>query len=451
MSFVQETGRVFKDAGLHLRTGVSYMLPFLLIGGFVGSIASLASQLSTAHAWVVLRQVGEIGVSYFIVVMSGYIAYSIASNAGIAPGLIVGFIAKQNDLGYLGALLGGFLAGYATHMLMRVKLPQILRSTWGMVAPVFSTVATVLFLVFVVGVPVAHFMRWARQFLLSLEAQGGGALGVVMGVLGGLDFGGPCSKVQSTFATAAMDMKILTPLGIAGAIVTVPPLGMCVAAAIAPRLYSESERAYAKQSWVYALIGGFTEIVIPLAARDLWRVTVASVLGCAVTGAIAGGLALQLSTPVLGLPQWFFYDRPLVYWVSLVAGVVVVALVANTLKRWRTHESSDVEELASTQASTQTRRIAVVTSCIAGVAQSHMAAVALKREAERRGHTVFVEEQGGHKQTNQMNEQEIASAEIVIFARAIAIAGRERFDGKKTLELPVNKALLDPRGTIDKG
>lgn len=450
MNFAAETRKVFGNLGLHFRTGVSYMLPFLLIGGFVGSLASLGGQFFKAPFWTILKQVGEIGIAYFIVVMAAYIAYSIAGNAGIAPGLIIGFLAKQSDFGYLGALIGGILVGYVTHMLMQIKMPTILDTTWGMVAPVISTLIVTLVLVFVVGAPVAWLMAKARAFLFSLENSGGAVLGAVMGLFGGLDFGGPCSKVQSTFATAVMDMKIYTPLGIAGAIVTVPPLGMCLAVRLAPQLYSESERSYARQSWIYALIGGFTEIVIPFAAGDIIRVTAASVCGCVAAGTIAGWFSLKLFTPVLGLPQWFFYDQPLIYWMSLLSGVIIVALVVNGLKQLRTQPvvSQSSGEVAPVPVGNL--RIAVVTSCIAGVAQSHMAAVALKRAAEKRGIHVSCEEQGGHKVSNKMSNDDIELADLVIFARAVAIAERERFDGKKIYECPVNKALVDPKGTIDK-
>lgn len=449
MSFVSETKNVFKNTGLHFRTGVSYMLPFLLIGGFIGSLASLGGLVSKARIWSVLKQIGDIGVSYFIVVMAAYIAYSIASNAGIAPGLIIGFLAKQTEVGYLGAVLGGILVGYATRMLMQVKMPQLLRSTWGMIAPVFGTLVVALLLVFMIGVPVTWMMQKIKEFLFSLESRGSAALGAAMGVLGGLDFGGPLSKVQSTFATAVMDMKIYTPLGITGAFVTVPPLGMCLGVRLAPHLYTENERTYAKQSWLYALIGGFTEIVIPLAAGDLLRVTIASVCGCVVTGVIAGWFSLKLFTPVLGLPQWFFYDQPLIYWMSLLPGVLTVAVIANTLKRWgkRPLPSQSSGEIKTVQV--KDVKIAIITSCMAGVAQSHMAALALKREAEKRGLQVFTEEQGGHKVSNRMRDEDIAKADVVIFAKAISIAEKERFDGKKIVELPVNKALVNPKKAID--
>jgi PTS system fructose-specific IIC component/fructose-specific PTS system IIC-like component len=330
-NLVGETRAVFRDSALHFRTGVSFMLPFLLIGSFMGSLAAVLGGDRTEIGRI-FRTAGVIGVDNFVVVMAGYIAFSIGDNAAIAPGLLIGFLAKQLGLGYLGALLAGFGVGYAVRLLGTIKVGELWRSVWGMLAPVVATVLVALFMALVVRRPVALVTKAMTGFLYSLGSRQNALLGAVMGALGGLDFGGPFSKVQSTFATAVMDAKVYVPLGITGAFVTVPPLGMCLATRLAPRLYSESEMAYAKQSWLFALIGGFTEIVIPLATGDMWRVTAASVLGCVVTGTIAGFYELKLYTPVLGLPQWFFYDRPWVYLGALVPGVIVVALAANTLK-----------------------------------------------------------------------------------------------------------------------
>ena len=170
------------------------------------------------------------------------------------------------------------------------------------------------------------------SFLSSLNKDGSAAMGAVMGFLGGIDYGGPFSKTQSTFATAVMDIDLYVPLGICGSIVTVPPLGLCLATFLKPKLYTKTERQYAKNSWLYAIIGGFTEIVIPLAAGDLIRVTIATAIGTTLTGIIAGFFLLELSTPVLGIAQWFFYNKPLVFVLSVLAGVITVALIVNLLK-----------------------------------------------------------------------------------------------------------------------
>jgi len=140
MDFWKETGNIFRETGTHFRTGVSYMLPILLIGGMVGSLAVLGGgSYEDGSIWKIFKDVGTIGLTYFVPIMAAYTAYSISDTPGIAPGFIVGVLAQQIDTGYLGALLGGILVGYATYMLMKLELPEILQSTWGFIAPVFST------------------------------------------------------------------------------------------------------------------------------------------------------------------------------------------------------------------------------------------------------------------------------------------------------------------------
>lgn len=94
-------------------------------------------------------------------------------------------------------------------------------------------------------------------------------------------------------------------------------------------------------------------------------------------------------------------------------------------------------------------KIALITACVAGVAHSKMAATALKKEAESRGFEMVIEEQGGHKIPTRLTKEEIAVADLIIIAKAITISGKERLTGKKILDVNVNKALRDPKGTMD--
>ncbi|RPH33972.1 MAG: PTS fructose transporter subunit IIBC [Bacteroidales bacterium] len=95
-------------------------------------------------------------------------------------------------------------------------------------------------------------------------------------------------------------------------------------------------------------------------------------------------------------------------------------------------------------------KIVLITACLAGVAQSKMAAVAIKKEVEARGFEISIEEQGGHKVTVRLSQEQIDTADVVIVAKAITISGRDRFRNKKVFETEVNKALRDPKGTVDK-
>ena len=170
MKFWKETKEIFVNTGLHFRTGVSYMLPVILIGGMVGSLAVLGgTEFSDDSIWKIFKTIGEIGLKYFVPIMAAYTAYSISDTPGIAPGFIVGILAQQIDTGYLGALFGGILVGYVTYMLLKIELTNILQSTWGFIAPVFSTIIVSLFLFYVMGPPIAKLMNFLTDFLSSVD------------------------------------------------------------------------------------------------------------------------------------------------------------------------------------------------------------------------------------------------------------------------------------------
>lgn len=94
-------------------------------------------------------------------------------------------------------------------------------------------------------------------------------------------------------------------------------------------------------------------------------------------------------------------------------------------------------------------KIVVVTACLAGIAHSKIVAEALTKEGKKRGHEIFVEQQGGHKITKKVTEEEIDSADIVIVANAIAIKDKDRFENKKVYTVPIAKAIRDIKGTLD--
>lgn len=331
MKLIEETKKVFKDTWQHFFTGNSYMLPMLMVGCIAMQIVVLVNPGDSAF-WNVFEEMAEIGMTYFVPIMAAFTAYSVADNPGLVPGFICGILAQRNDMGYLGAFLGGLLAGYFTYILSTTEVHEKISSIWGSIIPVISTIITALIIVFVLAPPCNFINTKAVDIMLNLGKLGGSIMGAIIGLLGGLDYGGMISKIQSTFSTIAISESIFTPLGICGAAVTVPPLGMCLAIYLAPKLYNEEQREYAKDNWVTAIIAGFTEVVIPFAMEEPKIVTVATVIGSMVTGIIAGAMELKLYVPILGIPQWFFYDKPLVFAFSAITGIVTVAIIANFLK-----------------------------------------------------------------------------------------------------------------------
>jgi PTS system fructose-specific IIB component/fructose-specific PTS system IIB-like component len=93
-------------------------------------------------------------------------------------------------------------------------------------------------------------------------------------------------------------------------------------------------------------------------------------------------------------------------------------------------------------------RIVAVTACPTGIAHTYMAAEKLEKTAQSLGHQIKVETQGAMGIENELSAADIKAADGVIFAVDIAVEQRERFDGKKVVQVPVQDAIKDPKGVI---
>lgn len=94
--------------------------------------------------------------------------------------------------------------------------------------------------------------------------------------------------------------------------------------------------------------------------------------------------------------------------------------------------------------------IVAVTACPTGIAHTYMAAEQLEKTAKALGHQIKVETQGAMGIENELTASEISAADAVLFAVDIEVEQRERFEGKKIVEVPVQMAIKDPTGVLAK-
>ncbi len=88
--------------------------------------------------------------------------------------------------------------------------------------------------------------------------------------------------------------------------------------------------------------------------------------------------------------------------------------------------------------------IVAVTACPTGVAHTYMAAARLEKAAKRLGHAIKVETQGSMGIENALSADDVAGADVVLLAAGIAVRDRERFAGKRVVEVAVQDAIKDP-------
>jgi fructose PTS system EIIB component len=95
-------------------------------------------------------------------------------------------------------------------------------------------------------------------------------------------------------------------------------------------------------------------------------------------------------------------------------------------------------------------KVVAVTACPTGIAHTYMAAEQLQKVGKQLGHTVKVETQGAMGIENELTAADIKAADFVIFAVDIDVENKERFDGRKIIQVPVQQAIKDPKGIFGK-
>ncbi|MFJ6679213.1 fructose-specific PTS transporter subunit EIIC [Microbacterium sp. NPDC091382] len=354
-----------------LLTGVSYMIPFVAGGGLLIALgfALAGYQIASPHEgadvnnavyalqnftlWnlppeglgyylgAVAFQIGGLSFGFLVPALAGYIAYGIADRPGIAPGFVAGAVATFMGAGFIGAIVGGLLAGLAAWWLNRLDVPRWLRGLMPVVIiPLLGSIFASGLLLMVFGGPIAALTVLLNDWLSSLSGAGVILLGVILGLMMCFDLGGPVNKVAYGFATAnlaqgiAGDERYLQIMAAVMAAGMVPPLAMALASTVLGRkLFTAPERENGKAAW---LLGAafISEGAIPFAAADVFRVIPAAMLGGAVTGALSMFFGITSRAPHGGVFVFFAIDNFWLWLLSIAIGTVVSAVAVVLLKRY---------------------------------------------------------------------------------------------------------------------
>ncbi|QNG04236.1 PTS fructose transporter subunit IIB [Enterococcus hirae] len=95
-------------------------------------------------------------------------------------------------------------------------------------------------------------------------------------------------------------------------------------------------------------------------------------------------------------------------------------------------------------------KIVGVAACTSGIAHTYIAKQKLEKAAKALGHEVHIETQGTIGTEDELSKEEIKQADVVIIAADIKIGDKERFEGKKVIEIPTNMVIKAPKGLITK-
>lgn len=342
-------------------TGISYMIPFVAVGGILVALGFVFEAITmpnlgdvdtkailgsatlfnlgdvhwTLYLGAVLQTIGGFGLSLMVPALAAYIAYGLAQRPGIAPGFIAGSVALAVNAGFLGGIVGGILAGLIAYALGTLKLPRWLGSMMPVViTPLVTSLVAGLAMYLLLGAPLAWVMTTLQDWLTSMSGGSALLLGLILGAMMASDLGGPINKAAYLFATAGLSSGATVNQEIMAAVIIsgmVPPLAMALATTLRPKLFNENERENGKAAW---LLGAsfISEGAIPFASADPARVIPSTIVGGAIAGAISMGAHVASPAPhggiwIIGLAQ-----NPLMFLAAVVAGTVVSALLYVVLK-----------------------------------------------------------------------------------------------------------------------
>lgn len=323
----------------HLMSGVSQMLPFVIGGGILIALAflfdgalgvpqdSLGSLGSYHEIAAMFMKIGGAAFGFMLPLLAGYIAYSIAEKPGLVAGFVAGAIASSGlafgkipyaaggeetlalagvSSGFLGALVGGFLAGGVV-LVLRNALRNLPKSLQGLNAilllPLLGTAITG-FLMFFVNIPMAAINTGMNNFLAGLEGSSAILLGLVLGGMMAVDMGGPVNKAAYVFGTGTLAATVADGGSVAMAAVMaggmVPPLAVFVATLLFKDKFTQEERNSGLTNIVMGL-SFITEGAIPFGAADPARAIPSFIAGSALAGALVGLSGIQLMAPHGGI------------------------------------------------------------------------------------------------------------------------------------------------------
>lgn len=355
----------------HLMSGVSQMLPFVIGGGIMIALAFLLdqimgvpkdqlSQLGSYHEIAAqFKAIGGAAFGFMLPVLAGYIAYSIAEKPGLVSGFVAGAIASSGaafggvpfasggkatlalagvSSGFLGALVGGFLAG-GVILVLRKLLAGIPRALEGirsiLLLPLLGVFATG-FLMLAVNIPMAAINTGLNNFLSSLSGSSAVLLGLLVGGMMAVDMGGPVNKAAYVFGTGTLAATVTSDGSVVMAAVMaagmVPPLAVFVATLLFKDKFTEEERNSGLTNIVMGL-SFITEGAIPFGAADPARAIPSFIVGSALTGALVGMAGIKLMAPHGGIFVIALTSNALLYLLFILIGAVVSGILFGFLRK----------------------------------------------------------------------------------------------------------------------
>lgn len=343
---MEEIMKILRETKKHVMTGISYMIPFVVTGGVVLAVCVLIGgehAVPTEGALGKIATIGSAGLGLMVPILSGFIAYSICDRAGLAPGIIGGFIANNIGAGFIGGIISGLLAGIVVSYLKKIKVPSSLRSVMPIfVIPLVGGLIVSSIMLFIVGEPIAALMTFLTDLLEGMSTGNAIFLALILGMMNCTDMGGPIGKVSYGFGTAMLsninpatglpnESSLLIMAGV-GVSCAIPPLACGLSTLLFKNKFNTEEKEAGKAALIMGCVS-ISEGAIPFAATDPLRVIPSCMVGGGLGAVIAMMFGAGNPAPWGGFIVAPIVTNPLVYVLAICIGAIVGAILMGILKK----------------------------------------------------------------------------------------------------------------------
>ncbi|QYN54225.1 PTS transporter subunit EIIA [Lactobacillus panisapium] len=346
-----------------LMNGVSHMLPFVVAGGvliaisFFWGINSADSKNSEYNQFAaMLNTVGSTTMNLMAPVLGAYIAEALAQRTGFVVGLAAGFITFNGGGGFLGAIVGGYLAAIVVWLLQKLFQPLPDDKFRGLKSIFLFPVLGVLItgaIMYWLNTPIKAINLGLMSWLKGFENTSPVLLGIIVGMMCAADFGGPINKAAYVTGTVLLAQGNYYFMAGVSAACIAPPLATGFAVLMNPKAYTKSEKT---AGYVNFLLGSthITEGAIPFAAKHpLWNIP-AFMVGSAVASVLTYLTRITVPAPHGGFIVLPLVNKPFLWVLWIVIGAIIsgalLALIAGRFAKKEavvsSNESSTITETA---------------------------------------------------------------------------------------------------------
>ncbi|MEH6532754.1 MAG: PTS fructose transporter subunit IIC [Photobacterium frigidiphilum] len=337
-----------------LMTGVSYMIPVIVAGGMLLAFGSLFETLTGVDlkesnsflAQIIndLKIFGLYGLTLLFPVIAAFVGFGLAGKPAIAPGLMAGMLARDMQMGFLGALLGGLMVGYLVRwMLANIKLPKDFRSLLPMVIiPLLGTAIVLFVMKYIVGYPLIALNTGLESWLVDMSGGNKILMAAVLGAMVGFDLGGPINKAAITVSLGLFAQGIYEPVTASHIAIMVAPFGIGVSTIVAKKYYTKELQDNGRAAMMMSCVG-ISEGAIPFILANPALIVI-NTIGSAIAASMVIMFDSIVQAPAAGILALVLSSNFFLYLLSIASGVVFVALGTSVLMKRQYMKNQAMEE-----------------------------------------------------------------------------------------------------------